>query len=146
MLSGGGVNSDFIPVKLEIRCKPNPIIGGARWSRCLCASLVVGIYISQAHHYQRPWVYLGTGVLQFQPLIHEKMIMEKAEELLALTKAQRLLLYSTRDGNIDLPILALWGSLILGLLLTIDYGYMIYLHYRMVSTYLILSYPEHTVV
>lgn len=68
--------------------------------------------------------------------------MEKAEELWALTKAQRLLVYSTRDGNIGLPMLALGGLLILGLLLTIDYGYMIYLHYRMVSTYLVLPrYP-----
>lgn len=73
------------------------------------------------------------------------MIVEKAEELWVLTKAQRLLLYSTRDGNVGLSTLALWGSLILGVLLTIDYGYMIYLHYRMVSTYLILSYPENTV-
>lgn len=68
------------------------------------------------------------------------MIVEKAEELFALTKVQQILNY-LREGSISLPMMALWGSLILGLLLTIDYGYMIYLHYRMVSAFV---YPIQT--
>jgi hypothetical protein len=60
------------------------------------------------------------------------MIVEKAKELLALTNTQRL--NYTRESSMGLPMVTLWGSLILGLLLTIDYGYMIYLHYKMVST------------
>lgn len=63
------------------------------------------------------------------------MIVEKAEELLALISPQRLLSHS-REGSMTLPRVTLWGSLILSLLLAIDYGYMIYLHYRMVSTHL----------
>jgi hypothetical protein len=61
------------------------------------------------------------------------MIVEKLEELLALVSAQRILshpAWSKLSMTTVLPPVLIT----LGLALMVDYGYMLYLHFKMVRT------------
>lgn len=60
------------------------------------------------------------------------MIAEKAEELVALLQTQRLLSHIAWR-NLNMATVASFVVVILGLLLLMDYGYMVYLHFKMVS-------------
>lgn len=59
------------------------------------------------------------------------MIAGKAEELIALLQSQRILSYSGWN-NLNITAITPLVLIALGLLFMIDYGYMIYLHFRMV--------------
>lgn len=60
------------------------------------------------------------------------MIVGKLEELLALMQAQRLLNHPALQ-SLDLSMVALTLGAVASIMLVADYGYMIYLHFRMVS-------------
>jgi hypothetical protein len=68
------------------------------------------------------------------------MIVEKLEELLALVSAQRILshpAWSKLSMTTVLPPVLI----ALGLALMVDYGYMLYLHFKMVRS---TSHTSHT--
>ncbi|KAJ5302937.1 hypothetical protein N7476_009736 [Penicillium atrosanguineum] len=58
------------------------------------------------------------------------MIAEKAEELMALLQTQRILTYSGWN-QVNISTIALVALVALGLLLLLDYSYMIYLYFQM---------------
>lgn len=58
------------------------------------------------------------------------MIIDKIKELVGLIQAQRMLSLSRNDANIaNIMTIMLISA---GLFLILDYGYMLYLHYKMV--------------
>lgn len=73
------------------------------------------------------------------------MIVEKTGELLALIQAQMVLQSSLLKRETVLAIIppVLTGLL---LLLLLDYGRMIYLHFKMARTYLIIQYMKSIIV
>ena len=73
------------------------------------------------------------------------MIVERTGELLALIQAQMVLQGSLFKRETVLAIIppVLTGLL---LLLLIDYGRMIYLHFKMARTYFIIQYRKNIIV
>lgn len=59
------------------------------------------------------------------------MIAGKAEELIALLRGQRIFSHSGWN-KLNITAIAPFVLMALGLLIMIDYGYMIYLHFQMV--------------
>lgn len=60
------------------------------------------------------------------------MIVEKLEELLALIQAQRVLNHPALQ-SLDLRMVVLTLAVVASIMLVADYGYMVYLHFKMVS-------------
>lgn len=73
------------------------------------------------------------------------MILEKTGELLALLQAQMILQSSlfNRENLFTIIPPVLMGLL---LLLLIDYGRMLYLHFKMARTHFIIQYRENIIV
>lgn len=67
------------------------------------------------------------------------MIVERIEGMVALIRAH--ILKPLTNLNLDLTTTALFVGVLLGTALIIDYGYMIYLHYKMVRP--IPQSPKH---
>lgn len=66
------------------------------------------------------------------------MIAEKAEQLMAVLQGKRILTF-LGCNKVNISTIAPLALLALGLLLLIDYGYMVYLHFQMVSQVEILK-------